>query len=145
MVVGEIYHRRNQKCRMKEQSNRYKELSEITDRLSDEIWDEIMSDKYDTYEDALKGTEEKRSNLGKLYREMRLIKVPDLSPLEDRFGEHLTLTDFIDCCTSGLFIDNDGSGYYATKTEVTDIPISPSDIIEKEYRKDFTHVMWFNK
>jgi len=44
-----------------------------------------------------------------------------------------------------MFVDSDGSGYYATATQVSDIGISPSDIVARVYRKDFDYVCWYNK
>lgn len=61
------------------------------------------------------------------------------------YGDHMTIEDFIECAKSGGFIDYDGSGNYATKDKMTDIEIYPSDITAGVYRKDFTHVVWFNK
>lgn len=61
-------------------------------------------------------------------------------------GDLMTLSEFVNSCKIGpLFCDSDGSGYYATETQESNIGISPSDVIAGKYRKDFTHVMWYNK
>lgn len=60
-------------------------------------------------------------------------------------GDLMTIEEFIECCNCGCFTDYDGSGHYATKDQQSTITIDPSDIISNIYRKDFTHVIWFNK
>jgi hypothetical protein len=45
----------------------------------------------------------------------------------------------------GGFIDYDGIGNYATNTQMSNIEIYPSDIKSGTYRKDFTHIVWFNR
>jgi len=84
------------------------------------------------------------------------------SPLPN-YGDHMELDHFIACCKSSCFIDSDGSGCYATADKITNITVHPSDITGKysefnfethEYiprtckidiRKEFSHVVWFNK
>ena len=44
-----------------------------------------------------------------------------------------------------FFSDYDGSGYYATETDISDVPCVPSEIANGYIRTDFTHVMWYNK
>lgn len=60
-------------------------------------------------------------------------------------ADHMTMEEFIDYCECGGFIDSDGQGNYATKDQESDISIKPSDITSGVYRKDFTHVCWYNK
>ena len=83
----------------------------------------------------------------KLWREYKLIKDYTLTDFSDLDKECLMLFDeFAKYCKIGpMFIDSDGYGYYATATQVSDIEISPSDIVAGVYRKDFTHVCWYNK
>lgn len=78
---------------------------------------------------------------------LQLRKIQDKFVMKkiDRSSDHMTLGDFIECCNGGSFIDSDGSGNYATETEESNISIHPSDIEEGVYRKDFTHVVWYNK
>ena len=61
------------------------------------------------------------------------------------YGDLMPIEDFIDCVNSGGFIDYDGSGNYATATQESDIAVYPSDIKKEMYRKDFSHIMWYNK
>lgn len=74
----------------------------------------------------------------KLYEEYELREIPD-------YGDHMTIEYFKECCDCGGFIDSDGFGVYATETQVSSIDVNPSDIETGLYRKDFTHVVWFNK
>lgn len=79
------------------------------------------------------------------------------------YGTHMTIKEFIDDCKTGCLIDYDGYGYYATKTEMTDKRIIPSDAtgvasrfnfktgkfykIKKKISIDnsFKYIVWFNK
>lgn len=74
----------------------------------------------------------------KLYDSYELKELPD-------YGDHMTIEDFKEYCDCGGFCDYDGYGLYATETQMSNIDINPSDIETGLYRKDFTHVVWFNK
>ncbi len=67
-----------------------------------------------------------------------------LEPHDD-IGNLMGFGEFKACCEGGAFIDYDGYGYYSTKDKQSDIPVYPSDITDGVYRKDFTHVKWYNK
>jgi len=105
----------------------------------DAKWD--YSRRFDEY---VKYIEPITSKLEKLSRRKRLITTYELAPIAS-FGNHMTLKEFISNVKCGGFIDYDGAGNYATATEESNITILPSDIMEKEYRKDFTHIVWYNK
>lgn len=83
----------------------------------------------------------------KLWREYKLIKDYTLTDFDDLDKSCLIpFKEFAKYCEVGpLFTDSDGSGYYATATQVSDIGISPSDIVAGVYRKDFDYVCWYNK
>lgn len=68
----------------------------------------------------------------------------ELSPIP-KYADLMTIEDFIECCENELFIDSDGIGYYATKDKESSIEVCPSEIMSGRYRKDFTHVTWYNK
>ena len=87
-------------------------------------------------------TENKR--IGELSRKIRLIQEPEMSEIPD-YGDHMTLKDFIKNVKSGGFINSDGYGNYATETQCSNIDIYPSDIKKDQYRKDFTHIVWYNR
>lgn len=61
------------------------------------------------------------------------------------YGTHMTLKAFVNCVLNGLFIDYDGHGYYATKTEMSNEGVIPSDITGGNINQSYTHVVWFNK
>jgi hypothetical protein len=63
-------------------------------------------------------------------------------------GDRMLLSEFIENCESGFFIDYDGFGLYATETEITEIPdgiVKPSDVKLNKIKKGFTHIVWFNR
>lgn len=62
------------------------------------------------------------------------------------YGDKFTIEEFIQHVRDGLFINYDGSGYYATEEEVSRIPAIPSEIEYTQWgMTGFTHVAWFNK
>lgn len=77
-------------------------------------------------------------------RKLKLIQPYALSPIPD-YGDLLELEKFNGLCRSGGFLDSDGFGRYATSTQESSIDASPSDFVQGVYRKDFTHVVWYNK
>ncbi len=62
-----------------------------------------------------------------------------------KYGDHMTIQEFRNCCKSGLFIDYDGFGYLATKDSESNIEIRPSNLKKLKIPKWTTHVMWYNK
>ena len=68
-----------------------------------------------------------------------------LKPLPD-YGELMPIDEFVEAVNSGMFIDDDGSGYYATAKGMSDVLALPS-LVRKGIvpHRTFTHVMWFNK
>jgi len=66
------------------------------------------------------------------------------------YGKLMSVERFIMLVDKGYLIDYDGSGCYATDTQISDIDIHPSDGENKvrdtvERYPEFTHVMWFNR
>lgn len=86
------------------------------------------------------------SKINNLEKQIREIDGPVYEVIPD-FGDKMTLEDFIESCENGMFIDYDGSGYYATEDKMSNFPICPSDVIDDEVIEGygFTHVVWFNK
>lgn len=72
-----------------------------------------------------------------------MITIPS-KPYPD-YADKMTVEDFEASIRSGLFVDDDGIGYYGSKTEMTDIIAIPSMIRRIGPYKGFTHVGWFNK
>lgn len=62
-----------------------------------------------------------------------------------KYGDHVTLEEFKKWCDKGYITDNDGIGYYATETEISGKPASPSLFQQGDIEEGFTHVCWFNK
>lgn len=82
-----------------------------------------------------------------LHRELKLIYDENDFDLHDisEVGDKMTLQDFVESCEYGGFIDYDGFGYYATETQESSIKISPSDVTNNKYRKDFPYIIWYNR
>ena len=57
------------------------------------------------------------------------------------------LLEFEMMCKSNALIDYDGYGKFATSTEVSNIPICPSELVNKTVPIPpwATHVCWFNR
>lgn len=127
-----------------EQTEEYKRLESQLDILEDEFDKEFNSDEYNSYDEFLKGTKELRHKMWELGSSMRLLQIPNYEDLPD-CGELLEFETFAYDCHTKAIIPYDGYGYYATKDKMTDIAVSPTDIVNNKYRTDFTHVMWFNK
>ena len=101
------------------------------------------------YIEAGKSWDEYRQNqkvreYWKALAEYRLVQDYTLHPIKSDYGTHMTLEEFKGAAVT-FFSDYDGSGYYATETEVSNIPCVPSEISDGYVRSDFTHVMWYNK
>jgi len=79
-----------------------------------------------------------------LSREARLLRTPVMEELPD-YAHLMTMKDFVECCECGGFIDYDGSGNYSDGDMQANIGISPSDVTAGKYRKDFSHVAWYNR
>ena len=121
------------------------ELKEKVNRLRKEA--NAIEDKYiadgKTWDDFCKNSTV--MEYWKTVAEYRLVQDYTLKPIGDRNrGSHMTLDEF-KAYAGSFFSDYDGSGYYATETDVSNIPCVPSEICDGYIRGDFTHVMWYNK
>jgi hypothetical protein len=68
-------------------------------------------------------------------------------PIPD-YGDLFTIQEFIEMVKSGCFVNDDGTGYYATDLAYDrDAIARPSDIYKGIVLKGYghTHVVWFNK
>ena len=75
---------------------------------------------------------------------MQKVKAP-LEPMPD-YGDLFPVLEFVERCNLGLFIDYDGTGYYATKEGYSRAhEAQPSEIKAGNINKEFTHVAWFNR
>lgn len=116
-------------------------LDEINVRIkeADAAWD--FSKSFDEFSDYMKPLWDEYNDVN---RDLKLIKPYELKDLPT-YGKLMTMEMFIANVRGGGFIDYDGHGSYATSTQRSNITINPSDILSGKYRKDFTHVMWFNR
>ena len=62
-----------------------------------------------------------------------------------RYGDLMTMKDWLVCVDAYAFIDYDGHGCYATETKMSDKVVVPSDVKKGNIDKSFTHIVWFNK
>lgn len=61
------------------------------------------------------------------------------------YGDVMTIKDFRESVETGLFVNDDGDGNYATSaTEMTNIRVDCRER-GKHLREDFPYVVWFNK
>ena len=84
-----------------------------------------------------------------------------MRPIEDG-SDVYTISDWIDSVIQGYFIDYDGFGELATKSEVSDLIVKPSYVIHGKIQKiktdlgskctipfvdtgKYTHVVWYNR
>lgn len=99
-----------------------------------------MERKIKRIQNEIRNAKKRRTNLLKqVGNKMGIV----LKPIPS-YGDHMTLESFTDCVECGGFNDDDGTGYYATETQITDIVVYPSDIT-KGFDKKWSHVVWFNK
>ena len=120
-----------------ELKNKVEELRKVCDGIQSE------------YLEAGKSWDEYRQNpkvkeYWKALAEYRLVQDYTHHPIKNDIGEHMTLEEFRGY-SGTFFSDYDGIGYYATETEVSNIPCVPSEICNGYVRNDFTHVIWYNK
>ena len=62
-----------------------------------------------------------------------------LKPLSS-YGEHMSVKEFASYVKVGAFIPDDGDGYWATETEMSDLCVWSTR--KPEWA---THVMWYNR
>ena len=119
-----------------------KEELEKETKIAHDAWQKIpLGLDFDEYQEYV---DEIYDYVHKLSSEYRLIQTPEMT-LADKDDDVMPLDIFVGYCKSGGFIDYDGSGNYGTSTHISNITVHPSDITDGNYRKDFTHVYWYNK
>lgn len=88
---------------------------------------------------------------GKDFTQMVAVPEEHLDEDSDWGGDPFLIKDWIECVKSGGFIDYDGYGELAVKTDngynVSNVVIYPSFLDDPEYEipSQFTHVFWYNK
>jgi len=89
----------------------------------------------------MKTNPKKKPHISVSPTQMRTEPIPD-------YGDHMTVEHFGAACDSNSFIDYDGSGYYASHSEMfPEFPAVPSEVTKKTYTpsRHFTHIVWFSK
>lgn len=81
---------------------------------------------------------------GDAIRSARSRLAHDLRPIPD-YADLMTIREFAERVADDLFTNNDGTGYYATETQVSALRAVPSNFREGRIDPEFTHVVWFNK
>lgn len=127
-------------CTYRELNNIYLSLAEKRDNMMDECAKAGVP--FNEYIEKVKDITEE---IFLIRREMRLKETPVMEYGKTWKGDTFTIEKFLELCKSGQIIDDDGFGYYATDNGKSNIIACPSDFEDDEYRKDFTHVIWFNK
>lgn len=127
-----------------------KRKMEIAEELGDkkkEDFDEKWfkrKDISDKWEEYSKTVEKFFTEYYKLKSEYDLVREPIMSDLSEH-GSLFSIEEFTEYCITGGFIDYDGFGLYANNKQQSDISVKPSKFIRNATRKDFTHIMWFNR
>ena len=63
-----------------------------------------------------------------------------------KYADVMTMEDFKENCKCEMFTDSDGFGYPVIKNKMNrNLIIYPSDVMENNKYKKFTHIAWFNK
>ncbi len=110
-----------------------------------EVGKEFMMNSFDEYnEKRQEACQPHLSNLIKLQREERFTKPYTLTELP-KYGDVMSLDDFVENCECGGFINYDGYGRYVKNGKETNIEIYPSDVENKLIRTEFDTIIWFNR
>ena len=59
------------------------------------------------------------------------------------YGDVMELSEWIECCEDGGFIDYDGYGYASDGVKMSDKSYHPSD--RDKIPTGTTHIVWFNR
>jgi len=128
------------KAYIKQLDKRIEKISNMREKALEKVdWSKMTS--FEEFEGVARPYDKA---IGKFSRTKRELLKPKMKKLSE-FGDLMTLQDFKECCECGGFIDYDGYGYYSDGKMQSDIAIYPSDIMSGKYRKDFSHVVWFNR
>jgi hypothetical protein len=126
-----------------------KEIEELEEILDSKDKEFFGTPDTSNLQKSFEEYEEKRrpytSQISKLDRERRLIMPAVLEDDIPDYGDVMPLTEFIDCCKSGGFINYDGFGRYVKDGKESNIEIHPSDVKHNSIRKDFDTIVWYNR
>lgn len=130
-----------------EREKKYQDYKKENEKLQEKlkIEEDECAKKQIPFDEMVEQTKEIRLKILKNQQEMRLLQEPTMVFDKKWKGEYYTLEEFIRTCELGGFNDEDGYGYYATELGKSDILIYPSDVLDDKVRKDFSHVIWFDR
>lgn len=123
-----------------ELNDRYLVISEKRDSLMDECAKSGLP-----FNEYVEKAKELTEEIFLIRREMRLKEIPTMEYGKTWNGDIFTIEKFLNLCKTHQIVDDDGVGYYATENAKSNVIACPLDFEDDEYRKDFTHVIWFNK
>lgn len=101
--------------------------------------------QHESWEWYLKNRRVEQAVLVEWRRKRRMIQ--PVGELEDipKYGDVMSLREFIENVKAGGFIDYDGYGNYIQGDKMTEIEIHPSDVKAGCVRKEFDRIIWFNR
>ena len=106
-------------------------------------FDFANSNSWQEMEDWVEAETEMLAVAGQAYSSSKKIEWKEFPT----YGHKMTKELWLENVKDGMFIDYDGSGNYASDTQMSNISVSPSDLERGWIRKDkeFTHIIWFNR
>lgn len=106
--------------------------------------DKLFDEATLPWKDYVKEVE--NTNIWEMYVEKRNRQTPKMRNADEfELNCRVSYKSFKESCKCHSITDDDGSGYYGTKTQISDIPVSPRGFYHNMERKDFDYVYWFNK
>lgn len=120
-----------------------KELTRLNEKYQ-EIQDDCIKEGL-SYSDFCDKAYDVKERLYFIEKHIRLKQEPSVDFRKNVDGDRYTIEQFQNMVKNKVLTDDDGFGYYATETGVSDIEIIPSDVLEDIYRKDFPYIIWHNK
>lgn len=65
---------------------------------------------------------------------------------KDKYADIFTIEEFVNAVVAGVFIPDDGNGYYGTETHYTyDLGVWGGAGVATAIQEGATHVHWYNK
>lgn len=106
--------------------------------------DKLFDDATLPWKDYVREVE--NTNIWEMYVEKRNRQTPKMRKADEfELNCRVSYKSFKESCKYNSITDTDGIGYYGTKTQISDIPVSARGFYHNMERKDFDYVYWFNK
>jgi len=122
-------------------------MNDLIIELLGQIQD-VMND-YNFHKLSILSQEDLASALKHIEAVSRRDELLEFEPIPD--PDHCnvyTIKDWLECVDCGGFIDYDGFGNLAYEDKMSNIEVKPSHVKKGRFervRKDFTHVVWYNR